>query len=65
MILVTGGTSTIGKHLKEFFPDAKYSLDPSDGLLVLFPSWLKHFVPSQTSNYERVSIAGDIMPHAH
>ena len=24
MILVTGGTSTIGKHLKEFFPDAKY-----------------------------------------
>ena len=47
------------------FPDAKYSLDPSDGLLVLFPSWVKHFVPSQTSNYERVSIAGDIMPHAH
>jgi len=24
MILVTGGTSTIGKHLKEFYPDAKY-----------------------------------------
>jgi GDP-L-fucose synthase len=24
MILVTGGTSTIGKHLKEFHPDAKY-----------------------------------------
>ena len=24
MILVTGGTSTIGKHLKEFFPEAKY-----------------------------------------
>ena len=24
MILVTGGTSTIGKHLKEFLPDAKY-----------------------------------------
>tara|TARA_R110000851_G_scaffold329195_1_gene500834 strand:- start:118 stop:1023 length:906 start_codon:yes stop_codon:yes gene_type:complete len=23
-ILVTGGTSTIGKHLKEFLPDAKY-----------------------------------------
>lgn len=24
MILVTGGTSTIGKHLKEFLPEAKY-----------------------------------------
>ena len=24
MILVTGGTSTIGKHLMEYFPDAKY-----------------------------------------
>ena len=24
MILVTGGTSTIGKHLKEYLPEAKY-----------------------------------------
>ena len=24
MILITGGTSTIGKHLMEYFPDAKY-----------------------------------------
>lgn len=44
------------------FPDAEFSTAPRNGLLVLFPSWLRHFVPAQTVNYDRISIAGNIIP---
>jgi len=32
---------------------------PKDGMLVLFPSWLKHEVPEHTSVTDRVVIAGN------
>jgi hypothetical protein len=29
--------------------------------MILFPSWLQHFVPINTSNQDRISIAFNVM----
>lgn len=36
-------------------------IKPEIGKLILFPSYLLHYVPEQTGNEERISIAGNIM----
>lgn len=43
------------------FPDAKYSLKPKNGLMVMFPGWIAHKVPRQKSDHERVMVAGNIV----
>ena len=36
-------------------------IKPEPGKIVLFPSHLKHYVPEQTSDCERITIAGNII----
>ena len=37
-------------------------VDPQDGLLVVFPSWLPHSVATNRGNGERISVAFNLMP---
>lgn len=38
----------------------KFSVKPQNGLLVLFPSWLSHYVQSNESELRRISVAFNI-----
>jgi hypothetical protein len=42
------------------FPELNYSISPHTGLLVIFPSNLKHEVPAELSNDERIVVAFNI-----
>ena len=37
--------------------DGRYKVRPQDGMLLVFPSWLLHFVNPYLSDDERISIA--------
>ena len=41
------------------FTNSDYKVQPSNGLLVLFPGWVKHKVP-QECDHERVMVAGNL-----
>jgi hypothetical protein len=42
------------------FTSNNYQIKPENGMLVLFPGFVKHEVPIQQCDYERVMIAGNI-----
>ena len=44
------------------FPDADLSVYPSSGQIVLFPGWVRHAVPPQDHDSERIVVAGNISP---
>ena len=44
------------------FPDADLSVYPSSGEIVLFPGWVRHAVPPQDHDSERIIVAGNISP---
>ena len=44
------------------FPDADLSVYPSSGEIVLFPGWVRHAVPPQDHDSERIVVAGNISP---
>ena len=44
------------------FPDADLSIHPSSGEMVLFPGWVRHAVPIQDHDSERIIVAGNISP---
>ena len=50
-----------GKCIKEFdeFNSNAWTIDPEPGKLLIFPSWLVHFVHQNKSNNRRISIAFD------
>lgn len=39
----------------------KYPLSPKNGLLLMFPSWLGHYVNSNNSNNKRISVSWNII----
>lgn len=43
------------------FEDLKYSLQPKDDLLVVFPSYVWHKVDKQTDEEDRICLAGNII----
>ena len=42
------------------FPEAKQVFEPELGDLIIFPSYIKHFVPKSESENERIVVAGNI-----
>ena len=38
----------------------EYSLKPKPGHLILFPGWVKHYVPEQQCDHERIILAGNL-----
>ena len=42
------------------FTNTDYKVQPYNGLLVMFPGWVKHKVPPQESDHERVMVAGNL-----
>ena len=42
------------------FSNSDYKVQPMNGLLVMFPGWVKHEVPPQESDHERVMVAGNL-----
>ena len=42
------------------FTNSDYKVQPSNGLLVLFPGWVKHKVPPQECDHERIMVAGNL-----
>jgi uncharacterized protein (TIGR02466 family) len=48
-------------HLADTLLQTRYVIDPTPGLMVLFPSWLNHFVHPFFGAGERISIAFNII----
>ena len=42
------------------FNDSSHSVSPKSGNLVLFPGWIRHSVPEQQCDHERVILAGNL-----
>ena len=42
------------------FTSNNYEIQPKSGLLVMFPGWVKHHVPVQNIEAERIVVAGNI-----
>jgi hypothetical protein len=42
------------------FPEVKQVFEPELGDLIIFPSYIKHFVPKSESENERIVVAGNI-----
>ena len=42
------------------FNICRYWRMPTEGMLIVFPAWLQHYVHSFTSNVERISVSGNI-----
>lgn len=42
------------------FPDAELSVYPNSGEMILFPGWIRHNVPEQTNDSERIIVAGNL-----
>ena len=42
------------------FPGAKLSIKPKNGMMILFPGWVEHYVPKQKTSSERIMIAGNM-----
>ena len=51
-----GATNPLGKLGRAMAP-AQHSIRPDEGLLVVFPSYLRHWVPPNEDEGERVSLA--------
>ena len=42
------------------FTNTDYKVQPVNGLLVIFPGWVKHKVLPQENDHERVMVAGNL-----
>ena len=42
------------------FNDANISIKPKIGNFILFPGWVKHSVPKQQCNHERIIVSGNV-----
>ena len=42
------------------FTNTDYKVQPTNGLLVMFPGWVKHKVLPQENDHERVMVAGNL-----
>ena len=42
------------------FSISRYWRMPDEGMLVVFPAWIQHYVHSFTSDVERISVSGNI-----
>jgi hypothetical protein len=40
--------------------DGRYLIDPAPGLMIVFPSWLKHMVHPYYGTGERISVAFNV-----
>ncbi len=49
-------------YIKGTIMEGRYLIEPLPGLMVMFPSWLSHFVHPFFGNGERISIAFNILP---
>lgn len=43
-----------------FFSVSRYWTMPTEGMLIIFPAWVQHYVHSFTSDVERISVSGNI-----
>ena len=43
------------------FPDAELSIYPNSGDIILFPGWIRHSVPEQNNDSERIIVAGNLI----
>jgi uncharacterized protein (TIGR02466 family) len=52
------------KHIEQFntYNSYTWKVKPETGLLIIFPSWLTHFVHKNKSNTDRISIAVNSKP---
>lgn len=48
-------------HISDTVLGARYTVDPKPGLMVLFPSWLRHFVHPFFGSGERISVAFNML----
>mgnify|MGYP006000211759 CR=1 FL=1 len=58
-----GQTSVITPQQKEYtmYNSGRYFFPANRNRMILFPSWLQHYVPVNTSNDNRISIAFNVM----
>jgi hypothetical protein len=42
------------------FDDSSHSIQPKSGNMILFPSWIRHSVPKQECDHDRIVIAGNL-----
>ncbi len=47
-------------NLEQGLFSGRYLVDPLPGLMVMFPSWLKHMVHPFSGNGERISISFNV-----
>ena len=40
--------------------DSPHSISPKSGNMVLFPGWIRHSVPEQQCDHERIILAGNL-----
>jgi uncharacterized protein (TIGR02466 family) len=59
--LIDPRTSVNMIAIKDSLMDGRYLVDPIPGLMVVFPSWLKHQVHPYYGEGERISIAFNVM----
>lgn len=45
-----------------FFPELNKSVQPEDGMLVIFPSWIIHEVPKKTFFGKRYAVSANLVP---
>ena len=54
------GSGDVYKRQPIIFSNSDYKVQPMNGLLVMFPGWVKHEVPPQETDHERVMVAGNL-----
>ena len=42
------------------FDDSSHSISPKSGNMFLFPGWIRHSVPEQQCDHERIILAGNL-----
>ena len=42
------------------FDDSSHSIQPKSGNMILFPGWIRHSVPKQECDHDRIVIAGNL-----
>ena len=52
--------ANLGNDMLDLFPGSERTLEPREGLTVVFPSWLQHGVTVHESDEERISIAFNV-----
>jgi hypothetical protein len=42
------------------FDDSSHSIQPKGGNMIMFPGWIRHSVPKQECDHDRIIIAGNL-----